>query len=392
VPIPPLRHHPDNPRHVNDSPLLPIHLAAGARMTDPASGPPALLTYGDVPAEYRAGMEGALLFDETTRGCLRVQGSDATTFLHRLLANDVKGLEPDQGNRNLLLSAKGKTQHEFDLVPLAASEGPGYTLITPPGLAAGLAVALDMYLFSDDVQLVDVSADFAALAISGPTAANILEEALGIVAPDHPYRPLVAEWQGSPITLVALTVAGSPGWRIEADSSVMQALWTALTAGGAQPGGLVARDALRVEAGQGLFGVDLDDTVYPQEARLEDAFSLSKGCYIGQEVVAKIDTYGGLNKCLFGLSVDHDDPVQAGTRLVRDVDGESRDLGVVTSWSYSFVLDTGMVLAYVKRKHQATGTAFRLGDTPGTATIVEMPVRSGSVPFTGGAMESADAT
>ena len=81
--------------------------------------------------------------------------------------------------------------------------------------------------------------------------------------------------------------------------------------------------------------------MYPQEARLESAFSLDKGCYIGQEVVAKIDTYGGLNKRLVALKVSHDDPVARGTRLFRLDEGEWRDLGVVTSWAYSFVLDTG---------------------------------------------------
>ena len=79
--------------------------------------------------------------------------------------------------------------------------------------------------------------------------------------------------------------------------------------------------------------------------------------------MAKIDTYGGLNKRLVALRISHDDPVARGTRLFRDDEGEWRDLGVVTSWAYSFVLDTGLVLAYVKRRHQAPGTVFRVGDS-----------------------------
>lgn len=375
---------------MNESPLLPLHRAASARITDSQSGPTLLLTYGDVPAEYRAGMEGALVFDETTRGRLHLRGSDTTAFLHRLLANDVKGLGPGQGNRNLLLSGKGKTEHEFDLLPLEDGAGPGYSLTTAPGQSARLASALDMYLFADDVQIEDVTPECAPLAICGPRAPQLLGEILGVQPPTEPYTPMTVEWAGAPVTLVGLPVAGSPGWRVDTVPGVVQALWTEIVGAGAEPGGLVARDALRVEAGQALFGMDLDDTVYPQEARLEDAFSLTKGCYIGQEVVAKIDTYGGLNKCLFGLRVDHDDPVPAGTRLMREVNGEWRDLGVATSWSYSFVLDTGLVLAYVKRKHQAVGTTFRLGETASTATIVEMPVRDGSVAFTGGTAETSD--
>ena len=130
-------------------------------------------------------------------------------------------------------------------------------------------------------------------------------------------------------------------------------------------------------------GVDVDENVYPQEARLEDAFSLTKGCYIGQEVVAKIDTYGGLNKRLVALRISHDDPVARGTRLLRLDEGEWRDLGVVTSWAYSFVLDTGLVLAYVKRRHQKIGTEFRVGDGPASAVIVALPVRAGALPVSG---------
>ena len=132
---------------------------------------------------------------------------------------------------------------------------------------------------------------------------------------------------------------------------------------------------LRVEAGAALAGEDIDDNVYPQEARLEDAFSLDKGCYIGQEVVAKIDTYGGLNKRLVALRLANDEPVPRGTPVVSNEDGEERELGLVTSWAYSFVLDTGLALAYLKKRHQDPGMRFRVGDTEGE--IVELPVRAG---------------
>ena len=99
--------------------------------------------------------------------------------------------------------------------------------------------------------------------------------------------------------------------------------------------------------------------------------------------MAKIDTYGGLNKRLVALKVSHNDPVARGTRLLRLDDGEWRDLGVITSWAYSFAMDTGLVLAYVKRRHQKVGTEFRIGEGPATATIVPIPVRANAVAPTG---------
>ena len=94
--------------------LLPEHEAAGARLSGGETRE--LLTYGDVPAEYRAAQEGAVVFDETTRGRVAVRGADALVFLHRLLANDVRGLADDGAQRGLLLSSKGKVLFDFELV------------------------------------------------------------------------------------------------------------------------------------------------------------------------------------------------------------------------------------------------------------------------------------
>ena len=96
---------------------------------------------------------------------------------------------------------------------------------------------------------------------------------------------------GRPVFVAAAPVAGSPGFRVDGGRELASGLWSAFGEAGGAPIGLVARDILRVEAGAALFGVDISDEIYPQEARLEAGFNLTKGCYIGQEVVAKIDTY-----------------------------------------------------------------------------------------------------
>lgn len=358
---------------MQESPLQTVHQAAGARLTAPDQGG-LLLTYGDVPAEYAAGTGGALLFDDTRRGLVSVAGEEAPGFLHRLLANDVRGLEDGQGGRNLLLSGKGKVEHDFHLV----QGGGGFQLSTVPDGAAGLATALDMYLFAEAVEIEDQSEQHAPLSIMGPAAAELLAGVLGS-HPGNAAREVVTAL-GHEIIVSAVPVAGSPGWRLDAGPAGVAELWNALVAAGAQPAGQVVRDILRIEAGRARWGNDIAGGVYPQEARLEEAFSLDKGCYIGQEVVAKIDTYGGLNKRLEILSVDHDDPLPRGARLLREDGSEWRDLGIVTSWSYSFVLDTGIVLAYVKRRHQDVGTTFRIasaeGDVLGEGTIVAAPLRA----------------
>lgn len=348
---------------MQNSPLLPHHEAAGARLVGDR-----LLTYGHVPSEYRAARESAALFDATTRGAIQATGPEAGAFLHRLTANPVRGLPVGGGNSNLLLTGKGKVQHTFDV---ARTSEHAYQLSTPPGCAGALQAALDMYLFSEELELADMTEQHAPIELCGPQAYAIATTALGSPLPteDHAHRQV----SGTLVTI--LERMGQPGIRLDPGPEGVVDLWTRLVTAGAQPAGLVAQDSLRAETGTAEWGRDVDENVYPQEARLEAAFSLEKGCYIGQEVVAKIDTYGGLNKRLELLRVDGDDPVPPGTRLFKDDGGEWRDLGLTTTWAYSFALDGGVVLAYVKRKHQEVGTIFRLGDGPATGTIIDLPVQ-----------------
>jgi folate-binding protein YgfZ len=302
-----------------------------------------------------------VLFDDTDRSRLRLSGSDAESFLHRILSSHVKSLAPGRGQRALLLSAKGKVLFDFELYRTEA----GYTLSVPAGRAAALAAALDMYLFSEKLTLTQASEDYAPLILSGPRTDAILELAFPITLPEDTY----AHIQFGDMIFARTLYAGQPAVRIVAAPQRVPELWRQLRDLGALPAGLIVRDILRVEHLAPLFGVDIDESIYPQEARLEDAFSLDKGCYIGQEVVAKIDTYGGLNKRICALKLDHDDPVPPGTRLYRLDEGEWRDLGVITTWAYSFEYDTGAVLAYLKRRHQEVGTVFRVGEGPGTAIV-----------------------
>jgi folate-binding protein YgfZ len=360
------------------SALLHVHQAAGARMQ--SGEPPRLLTYGDVPGEYRAAQERAALFDETDRGRLEVSGPEAAAFLQRLLANDVRAVPVGCGQRNLLLEAKGKILFEFELYRV---EDARFVLSVPPGRAAALRAALERYHFSEKLAFADTSDSYAPLSVLGPASDALVGELLGCAPPQEEYRWTTGRFQAGELLAVRTRCAGSRALRLVATPAQAPALWSALRSAGAAATGLVVRDCLRVEAGVALPGEDVDENVYPQEARWEDAFSLTKGCYIGQEVVAKIDTYGGLNKRLVVLKVSHDDPVPRGTRLFELDEGEWRDLGVVTSWAYSFALDTGVVLAYVKRRHQKEGTQFRVGPGPATALIVKHPLRAGALPPSG---------
>ncbi len=364
-----------------ESVLAEIHRAANARLREET---PSLLTYGDVPAEYAAATTGCAMFDATHLGAIDVRGADAVEFLHRITANDVRALAVGASQRNLLLSSKGKVIYDFELFRHADS----LRIVVDAHRAQALVDALEMYHFSEKVEFALAKDTTAPIELVGPRTAEIVRAVCGLATlpEDRAFTTATltaATFAGATCTVAALPVAGSHGSRLDAGPENARELWRALAAAGARPTGVVVHDILRVEAGSAAWGADIAENVYPQEARLESAFSLTKGCYTGQEVIAKIDTYGGLNKRLTALRVSHDDPIARGTRLFRLDEGEWRDLGVVTSWAYSFVLDTGLVLAFVKRRHQAIGIEFRVGDGPATATITAMPVRADAVAITG---------
>ena len=360
------------------SPLLDHHETAGARLAArPEAGELAApLTFGDVPAEVATAREGCVVLDATDRGLLTVYGKDAASFLHRILANEVRALAPGTGNRNLLLSPKGKIVADFDLQVRESEEGGlGFELSTAPSSAAAVLQAIDLYLFGEAVTITDATPQHAPIELIGPRALETARAALGV----EPPSVLGNSTRTDGVTCTRLLVAGAGlGLRIDGGPERAEELWNAVVEAGARPAGLVARDVLRVEACAALWGVDIDENVYPQEARLEAAFALDKGCYVGQEVVAKIDTYGGLNKRLMVLRVEHDDPVAPGTPLLLADDPEERELGLVTSWTYSFALDTGAVLAYVKRRHQDDGTRFKLGASEAIGEIVPVPRPAGA--------------
>lgn len=356
---------------MHSSLLSNVFEARAARVRPTPFGPEAL-TFGAVPGEYAAATEAAALFDATARGLVVVTGADAAQFLHRITANAVRGLEPGAGCANLLLNAKGKVLHTFDLQRSAD----GFELATEPGRAAALVAELDRYLFSEKVALADATERYAPLELCGPRALEVVRAACGLAAPTTLGAFSEGDGALGRVRALRCAVAGSAGVRVSVAPDRVVALWDALVAAGATPAGRVVHDILRVEAGAAEWGADIDENVYPQEARLEPAFSLDKGCYIGQEVVAKIDTYGGLNKRLVGLALPHDDPIARGTPLYREEEGEWRELGLVTSWAYSFALDTGLALAYVKRRHQEPGTALRVGAGPHLGKIVALPVRA----------------
>jgi folate-binding protein YgfZ len=340
--------------------LHPRHVALGA-------------TFGElkgrevverVPArdEDRALRAGAALFDASAREVVRVAGPDRVSFLQGMVTQDVEGLPLGSVADAALLTAKGAMVADARVV----KRSDDLLLLTEPGYGAAVLGALERYLISEDAELVDASAAFGQLSVVGPEAEALVARVLGLGPPaGAALRPLEATaattaWalpQGQLLSGVDLLVP------VEALGSVFDRLLDA----GATPVGFAALEVLRVERGTPRFGVDMDERTIPLEANLHRAIHYQKGCYIGQEVIARATFRGHMNRHLVGLRFAGALPSPRTELLVGD-----RRVGWVTSVVESPRLGA-IGLGYAHRDVEHPGTELTLAGGTGKATVEPLP-------------------
>ena len=230
------------------------------------------------------------------RARLLLTGPDRRRFLHGMVTNDVNRLQPGRGCRAAMLTVKGKML--ADLSVLDCGED-GLLLEMEGAVREKIATALDRHLIMDDVVITDVSAETDELGVYGDGAAAALSGALGVTVPADlaPYHHLSA----GGLRVARTPELGVPGFHAIGPADAVAALRARLEGDGARP--LVEDEAeiLRVEAGRPRYGLDMDEERLPMEAGLDDAVSFDKGCYLGQEVIARVTARGHVNRKLMGL-------------------------------------------------------------------------------------------
>lgn len=287
-------------------------------MSEPA--PPA---HGDVTGEYLAlRRESGLV--QPGRDVVWVEGPDAVSFADGLLSQDLAGMEPGTVRRSFLLEPRGKLRAVSWVL---AGEG-RIALALDPGLGTGVARELERFLFR--VEVAVRTDESVAWELWGPGSAAVLAEA-GFGMADG--------WTVSDRGLVAYLPMGAfPRYLVVGGSA------DAAAAAGARAVGRIAAESVRIEAGEPVMGVDVDETTIPQETGLvEEAVSFTKGCFLGQELVARIDARGHVNRFLRGLIVADNVIPPAGA----DVVAAGREAGRVTSVGESLELRAPVCLATV---------------------------------------------
>jgi folate-binding protein YgfZ len=332
----------------NQLPLNDLHRSEGARLRE-FSGWLVPADYGDMAAEHRAVMTGAGVIDRSMLGKATVTGRDRAAFLQGMLSNDVKALQPGQGCPAAFLDAVGKVVSL--LVAYALSDR--ILLELPAGSTEKFLQAIDKFLISEKAEFESSDDAYAILSLQGPKAGEVLARASGTALDLAPYAHAEVAVGGAAVRVTRRAEAVTPGFHCWVAPEAAPALWKAFREGGAVPVGADASETLRLEAGIPAYGVDVDEGVILPETRLEALVSYTKGCYIGQETVARVKYRGHINRGLSGLVLDGETVPSPGDPIF----AEDKDIGRVTSAVRSIALGRPIALGYIRREHFEPGSA-----------------------------------
>ena len=319
--------------------------------------------------EYRAARTAVGLRDLSRRGKIEVVGPDRISFLQAMLSNEVEQLEEGEGRYGTLLTATGKIVadfyyyrfDEFVLIDVSAE------------LTEKLQESLESYVIMDDVELVDVSRKYAQLSLQGPRSRELLGQAFEADLPERELSLETFHYEGADVWVVRKGAPGREGFELLFPASHLEAVRQRLESEGRSLGlqqiGEEVSELLRLEQGRPLYGRDMSERNNPLEAGITTAYSLTKGCYPGQEVVARATNIGGVARRLARIQLEEvKEPPAEGAGVF---DQEGRKIGHVTSAAFSPALDKVIGMALLKRKFTVPGM-HHLVETPGGRTGCEV--------------------
>ncbi|MDQ3651297.1 MAG: aminomethyltransferase family protein [Acidobacteriota bacterium] len=365
------------PISIRTSPLDAVHRRHGATFEE-RDGWSIPQDYGDVAAEYAAVRSGggAGLFDLSSRGRIEVSGGEAVMFLNGLITNDVKTL----ADGAWMVAAFPNVQGRLIATARVIRRGETFLFDTEAATHASVLKTLGRFTLAGDFHVADITHRTVHLSVQGAGAARVVGALLGEAAGQLVrQRVIIVSWREASVTVMRTTHTAEDGFDLFVEADHGAEVWEASMQGGARPAGSAALEILRVEAGVARFGVDMNETNVVLEAALDDAVSYTKGCYVGQEIIARIHWRGHVAKRLSGLVFDDEVtlPVPPESKI-RTVDG--REIGRITSSVFSPALSKTIALGFVKYDYLAAGTEVRVivGEAERPARVADVPLVRGS--------------
>ncbi len=313
------------------------------------------LQYGNPVEEYWTVRKSAGLADLSHLGRLRVRGKDSVSFLNGLLTNDIAKLKDSGGLHSALLNPKARVLADLYLYSRQDE------LIVDTGEAGSTRVKtiLDQFVITEDVKIEDASESLLLLTVQGPNASQVISDFLKVDV--QGLQPLQTVAQG-PATVVARDRTGQGGYDIFLPRDEAEAVWNTLLLNGGElglgPVGQRALDVLRLEKALPKYGVDVDENTIVLEAGFQDAISFTKGCYMGQEVVARATHIGRVNKRLVQLWAEGKGAPASGSKMRSG----GKEVGFLTSARLSPGIGMVVALGYAQRDFAAEGQRLEVED------------------------------
>jgi folate-binding protein YgfZ len=341
------------------NPLVMHHETMGARLQEGRIP----LSYTNPVEEYWAIRNHSGMVDLSHIGLLRVTGRDKLSFLNGLLTNEILKMKEGTGIRSALLNTKARVL--ADLYLYAREDD----LLVDTGDVPGASVRdiLERFIITEDVQVKDVTSEFVHLTLQGQQAAGNVRDLFGITFAD--MNPLQHKMLG-PAMIVSRDRTGQSGYDMIIPNDEAEAIWQGLLLKGVTPVGIDALEILRLEAGYPRYGVDVDENTIILEAGYKDAISFNKGCYLGQEVVARATHIGRVNKNLVQFQTESEYVPDPKSKL----HASDKEAGYVTSAAFSPGMKGVVGLGYAQRDFAKEGTKLVIETDRGplTATITKL--------------------
>jgi folate-binding protein YgfZ len=318
------------------------------------------------------------LVDRSDRVRIELTGPDRAKFLHNLTTNEIKRLLPGRGCETFVTSLQGKT---IGYLQVLIGEDRIWTRTDPQGMEIALP-HFEKYGVFDDVAIDDRTSGTFEIHLLGPVAIEVVERAGGELPADQSFSHRETTIGGNTVRIVRESPGGLPGLTLIGPKSAAETVRAAVVEAGRELGLIEltpsAFEVLRIEAGTPVFGAEVTEKNLPQELDRDDrAISFVKGCYLGQETVARIDALGHVNQVLRGLRFDEGSLAPASGS---PVEKDGKRVGVVTSAAFSALANRAVALAMVRTTHSAAGTTLTVvsADTaaPAVATVANLPMEA----------------
>jgi aminomethyltransferase len=340
-------------------------LAASGATLGGYAGAETAARFGDVNAEFAALTRDAGVYDLGWRAKIKVTGEDRVRWMNGMVTNNVRDLQPNQGNYNFVLSPQGRIQGDMYIY----QRGDGLLIDTEMSQREALLKLLDHFIIMDDVELQDVSAELNSIGVQGQRATEILK-AVGVEP--NCADPLIVcdvDWHGAKIQVTRMASDDFLTYELWMSTEIAPKLWDALAAAGAKPVGYEALEKFRVYAGVPKYGQDIRDKDLPQETEQTRALHFAKGCYIGQEIVERIRSRGAVHRMFTGFLLTQE--ASPGSEVLAD----GKKIAELTSVARVPVNGSEKLLAlgYIRREAGKPGAQFKIGDAD--VTVAALPFK-----------------